>query len=156
MTTNSCQLGLKINDKDIVEDCEECMTDRQNSSTSKDVLPHHQSTTYNLCTASAWEIMAAEEVHSLNDSNEHWVCMYVQRTSTVDVYHSLSAKVSCEADNLYFILPPPSFTIWAINSQGQSGGSECGLCHSHGYIFVPMRQYLAYTVGFNSQEISPD
>lgn len=52
--------------------------------------------------------MAAEEVHSLNDSNEHWVCMYVQRTSTVDVYHSLSAKVSCEADNLYFILPPPS------------------------------------------------
>lgn len=41
MTTNSCQLGLKINDKDIVEDCEECMTDRQNSSTSKDVLPHH-------------------------------------------------------------------------------------------------------------------
>ena len=79
----------------------------------------------------AWEIMAAEGVHSLNDSNEHTGCVCpqldVQRTCTMDVYDSLSAKVSCEADNLYFTLPGPFFTILVINCQGQSCGSECDL-----------------------------
>ena len=75
--------------------------------------------------------MAAEGVHSLNDSNEHTGCVCpqldVQRTCTMDVYDSLSAKVSCEADNLYFTLPGHFFTILVISCQGQSGGSECDL-----------------------------
>ena len=49
-----------------------------------------------LAQTDAWEIMTAEGVQILNDSNMHWVCMSTIgcTENTVNVYDSLNSKVS--------------------------------------------------------------
>ena len=85
-----------------------------------------------LAQTDAWEIMTAEGVQILNDTNKHWVCMSTIgcTANTVNVYDSLNSKASpAVVKQITSILhcQAPSFTIRAINCQGQSGGSDCGL-----------------------------
>ena len=107
--------------------------------------------------------MTAEDIQILNDSNKHWVCMSTIgcTENTVNVYDSLNYKVSpIVVKQISSILhcQAPSFTIQAMNCQGQSGGSDCGLftiatatslCHAWVITWLD-------AVGSNSHEGSHD
>ena len=85
-----------------------------------------------LAQTDAWEIMTAEGVQILNDSNKHWVCMSTIGCTehTVNVYDSLNSKVSpAVVKQISSILhcQAPSFTIQAINCQGCLGGSVASM-----------------------------
>ena len=81
-----------------------------------------------------WDIMAGEGVQILNESNSHWLCMSSIGcpSDEVAIYDSRlkKSKVHPQIIRQIASLYPtsgPLLKLRVMSSQGQSGGSDCGL-----------------------------